>query len=45
MYEQKVSLKGNTLDRPYIFHDEVVVGGELTPEMGSIPNKKPDQQQ
>jgi putative alpha-1,2-mannosidase len=38
VYVQKVFLNGKALDRPYIFHDEIVNGGELVFEMGSIPN-------
>ncbi len=39
VYVQKVSLNGKELNRPYIFHEEIVNGGELVFEMGSIPNK------
>ncbi|MBT3383735.1 MAG: glycoside hydrolase family 92 protein [Prolixibacteraceae bacterium] len=40
IYVQKVSLNGNELKRPYIFHDEITKDGELVFEMGSSPNKE-----
>lgn len=39
VYVQKVCLNGKELNRPYIFHEEIVSGGELIFEMGSVPNK------
>lgn len=39
VYVQKVSLNGKMLERSYIFHEEIVNGGELVFEMGDIPNK------
>lgn len=39
VYVQKVSLNGKELKRPYIFHDEIVRGGELIFEMGKEPNE------
>jgi predicted alpha-1,2-mannosidase len=40
MYVQQVSLNGKTLNRPYIFHNEITNGGELVFEMGNLPNKE-----
>jgi len=39
IYIQKVELNGKVLDRSYIFHKEVINGGELKFVMGPKPNK------
>lgn len=38
-YVQRVSLNGETLNRSFIYHKEIVNGGELVFEMGPEPNK------
>ncbi|MAL19162.1 MAG: alpha-mannosidase [Balneola sp.] len=40
VYIQSVKLNGESLQRSYITHAEVVSGGELIFEMGSSPNKE-----
>ena len=40
VYVNKVSLNGKTLDRPFIDHADIMVGGELVFYMASTPNKK-----
>lgn len=40
IYVQGVSLNGSWLTRPYIFHEEITMGGELIFEMGNEPNKQ-----
>ena len=37
-YVQDVRLNGESLDRPYIWHEEITGGGELVFEMGPEPN-------
>lgn len=39
IYIQSVTLNGETLNRSYLSHKEIVQGGELIFEMGSSPNK------
>ena len=39
-YVQSVKLNGETLNRMYLLHNEIVTGGELVLEMGPEPNKK-----
>lgn len=39
-YIQSVMLNGKTLNRAYIFHDELVQGGDLIFTMGEKPNRK-----
>lgn len=39
IYVQSVKLNGKTLDRIYLYHNEIVSGGELLLEMGNTPNK------
>jgi len=39
MYVQSVKLNGESLNRTYILHDELMAGGTLDFDMGSIPNK------
>jgi len=38
-YIQSASLNGETLDRSYLLHEEIVQGGELVLEMGPKPNE------
>ena len=38
-YVQAVSLNGETLHRSFIYHQEIVKGGELVFEMGPVQNK------
>ena len=40
MYVQSVKLNGESLNRTYILHDELMAGGTLDFDMGPIPNKK-----
>ena len=39
-YIQSARLNGKTFDRSFIWHDEIVKGGELVFVMGDQPNKK-----
>lgn len=39
IYIESVSLNGESLERSYISHKEIMEGGELIFEMGSAPNK------
>jgi predicted alpha-1,2-mannosidase len=39
-YIQSATLNGESFDRPWILHDEIVKGGSLVFEMGAEPNKK-----
>ena len=38
-YIQKATLNGNTLERPWISHEEIMKGGQLNFDMDSTPNK------
>jgi len=38
-YIQSATLNGKVLDKFWIYHSELVKGGELVLEMGSVPNK------
>lgn len=38
-YIQSASLNGNTIDRPWFTHDELMSGGALVLHMGPVPNK------
>ncbi len=40
IYVQSVSLNGKPLNRMFLYHNEIVSGGELTLEMGDQPNKE-----
>ncbi len=40
IYVQSVMLNGSPLKRMYLYHHEIVSGGELVLKMGSLPNKK-----
>ena len=39
MYVQSVRLNGESLNRTYVKHEEIMAGGTLEFEMGSMPNK------
>ena len=39
-YIQSASLNGETLDRPWFTHDDIINGGTLELEMGPYPNKQ-----
>jgi len=40
VYVQSVKLNGKDLNRMFLYHNEIISGGELILEMGSVPNKK-----
>lgn len=40
VYVQSVSLNGESIDRLYLRHSEIIAGGQLILEMGPEPNKK-----
>ena len=39
IYVQSVKLNGESLNRTYILHDELMAGGKLDFDMGPTPNK------
>ncbi|MBR5176258.1 MAG: GH92 family glycosyl hydrolase [Bacteroidales bacterium] len=39
-YIQSAALNGKPLDGPWITHEDIMAGGELTLEMGPIPNRE-----
>jgi putative alpha-1,2-mannosidase len=39
-YIQSATLNGQSFDRTWIGHDEIMKGGSLVFEMGAVPNKK-----
>jgi predicted alpha-1,2-mannosidase len=39
-YIQKAELNGKPLNTPFITHEQIIAGGELTLELGPKPNKK-----
>ncbi|MEA3317876.1 MAG: glycoside hydrolase family 92 protein, partial [Bacteroidota bacterium] len=40
IYIQSLILNGEKINRSYIYHDEIMQGGELIFNMGNVPNKK-----